>query len=416
MQHIKKIIEKNLKNLSKEEREEFRNVILETFSTMTSNIEKRMEKFESKILSSVGSKNEAEDINILLIEKNDYYLYEDKFFPIVSLENEDELKDILMSDEKILKEVYLPFSPNELKKIENDVFYGEIKFENNVYNLKFKLEKNNNYKAMTKLLYETFALNNLKWKTVLNPYASKMYFLKIIDFDEELINIGVEKNKIIFSESSIKKYFEKDILLCWNIEIKPIVGESVVAPTKNSIHLEHLLTFSDNKNIYVCPADYYIYMVEKINNEQIVAITEDIKNIVWKVIDIKKIDEEKYKELKYPLFTNKLNFHFINQVRFEKEKKIRTFGELERVANSFEIFNKYFSLKSAKVIDFIEKIETYEVNDFINDEFRLKGQEKKLEIIVSCKKIDEYTIDILSFIISEIQLYFPEYKCVGVIE
>lgn len=407
----------HLKDLSKEERDEFREVVQEAFLNMEKNITERMINFENKILNTIGEREEAEDIYVVLLDKADYYEYETMFFPILSAGEED-LKEIILSEDKIVKEVYLPLLPENLSHIEDEIFIGEIKKEDKIYNIKFRLEKNRKYEKMMKLLYDTFALNNLKWKTILNPYISKMYELKIIDFDKELLDIMTGKEKINFSDSGIKKYLEKDVMLCWNVEIKPIVGESVVSPTRNSIHLNHYLTFSNNKNVYVCPADYYIYMVEKLNTEQILAVTEDIKNIVWKVAEIKKlyrgnIIENLKSKLKYPLFTNEMNFHFINRIRFKNEKRIRTFGELERIANSFKVFSDYFALKEANVVDYVENVKTTEINSFIQDEFRLKGQEKFLKIVVDARKNDEYTLDVLNFIISEIQLYFPEYRCVG---
>ena len=49
------------------------------------------------------------------------------------------------------------------------------------------------------------------------------------------------------------------------------------------------------------------------------------------------------------------------------------------------------------------------MNDFINDEFKMKGKENYLNFYIKIKKYDIYTIDVVSFVLSEIQYYFPEY-------
>ena len=49
------------------------------------------------------------------------------------------------------------------------------------------------------------------------------------------------------------------------------------------------------------------------------------------------------------------------------------------------------------------------MNDFINDEFKMKGKQNYLNFYIKIKKYDIYTIDVVSFVLSEIQHYFPEY-------
>lgn len=417
MRQILKIIEKNMKNLSKEEREEFRNTIQDTFYKIVLNLDKRIEKFEEKILDSVGNENEAEDISVLLLEEKKIHLYEDCFFPILEKEKQN-LKDILLSDEKVLKDIYLPFDDKEMFNYEKQYYNANIKIDEKIFPIKLKLRKNNKYKEQTKLIYETFLLNNLNWKTILNPYGTKMFQLEIVEFDENVLKELNEDTdiKIEYLDSDIKDRLEENVVLCWNIEVKSIVAESVISPTKNNIHLESILAFNNNKHIYICPNNYKIYMTKKINDRYIFAVTEDIKNIVWKIIEIKEIgDRKRFSNLKYPLFENKANLHFINQLRTEKYKRIRTISELQRVANSFPVFTEYFEMENVSVVETFDNIETIEINDFIIDEFRMKGQEKILKIEMRIKRNNEFTKEILNFIISEIQLYFPEYRCVGVI-
>lgn len=109
-----------------------------------------------------------------------------------------------------------------------------------------------------------------------------------------------------------------------------------------------------------------------------------------------------------------MELHFINKLKLEKDLRIRTMTELERILNSFSIFKKYFIFITA-IVENEEKdnIIGYDVNPFILDEFRLKGYQKNLKIKLKALQNDEFTVDILSFIVSEIQLYFPEYKCIG---
>lgn len=414
MQHILKIIENDLKSLNKDEREEFRTAILNSFTRITEGIDKKINKFEKRILGTVGEAKENVDIFIALISKDEYYLYEDKFFPMI--ENvEVSLKDALTIRNGEFKDIYLSIPSDKIEQYNGKILNAFVTIEEEIFQLKLKLIFNSKYKEQVKKLYDVFNLNNLKWKTLLNPYLKKMFTLEIEEYDEKLIPLLNGKEKLDIDKEGLENIWHEDTLLCWNIKEKEVLGEGVIRPTKDRIHLENILNFSSNQKIYICPIENcHVYLVEKIGREQIMIISEDKKNILWKIWEIQEIEEEKLKKLNYKSFNNKMELHFINKLKLEKDLRIRTIIELERILNSFSIFKKYFTFVAAIVTDKEkEKYSGYEVNSFILDEFRLKGYQKPLKIKLKILLNDEFTIDILSFVISEIQLYFPEYKCVG---
>lgn len=414
MQHILKIIENDLKSLTKDEREEFRAAILKSFMKITEGIEEKITSFEKKILETVGDTKENIDIFVALISKDEYYLYEDKLFPMI--ENEEiSLKDILQTNQKKYKDVYLSISSDKIDQYHEKVLDGTIIVNEKEFKVKVKLVLNSKYEEQIKKLYEVFNLNNLKWKTVLNPYLKKIFTIEIIEYEEGLATILDGNEKLNIDKEELENIWYEDILLCWNIKEKKVLGEGIIRPTKDRIHLENILNFSSNKNVYIYPLENcHIYLVEKINQEQVRIISEDKKNIIWKIWEIQDIDEEKIKKLKFKSFNNKMELHFINKLKLEKDLRIRTMTELERILNSFSIFKKYFIFITA-IVENEEKdnIIGYDVNPFILDEFRLKGYQKNLKIKLKALQNDEFTVDILSFIVSEIQLYFPEYKCIG---
>ena len=113
MQHILKIIENDLKSLSRDEREEFRTAILNSFTKITEGIEEKITSFEKRILETVGETRENVDISVALISKEEYYLYEDKLFPIV--ERDDiSIKDMLLINKRKYKDIYLSISSDEI--------------------------------------------------------------------------------------------------------------------------------------------------------------------------------------------------------------------------------------------------------------------------------------------------------------
>lgn len=95
---------------------------------------------------------------------------------------------------------------------------------------------------------------------------------------------------------------------------------------------------------------------------------------------------------------------------------MRSEAEVKRIIKSYKILENKIIYKDYYITDrkIENTMESYDINNFLTDEFKLKGKRENLyiyfEIIEECYLIE----DLLSFLISDIQLMFPEYNCIGV--
>ena len=75
---------------------------------------------------------------------------------------------------------------------------------------------------------------------------------------------------------------------------------------------------------------------------------------------------------------------------------------------------KFLNFVDAKIKNKSRKIETYSMENFIDFEFRTGDRSQTFEFSFRPADEDFYlNRDILSFLITEIQHFFPEYNCVG---
>ena len=65
------------------------------------------------------------------------------------------------------------------------------------------------------------------------------------------------------------------------------------------------------------------------------------------------------------------------------------------------------------VIKKADKIATYSTEAFIDYEFRTGSREYTLELVFQAKQQDYRNVDVLSFLVTSLQHYFPEYTCAG---
>lgn len=420
MERLKKVIEDELKNLDVNERNLLRITSLYTLNNLINIVQERMDNFERNILDTTVQKNESIYIGSIMIPKKDLYLYEVTYSPILESDlEENDLKKVLTdeTEEKVLKRVFINLGLDKLTQLENEIFEGKVYCNGKEYILKLKLEIENKYLEKMKLLYDIFCLNGIKWKTYNIPYIRKMFKIVITEYDKELEKELKGGEEIFINKGELAPYWIEDYVIVWNIKEESASSDGLIRPTLNKIHYEHTVVFENVARVYLCPhSDNKIYMVAKTKDNSMKIITDESRQIKWTFWNILPIENRDYSKMKYMSFDNKIDNNFINQIKMENDLRIRNKGEIYRVLNSYKDVRKYLKLENINITsEEIESEKLYEINDFIIDEFKLKGKKAYMyfEFIPLIKDI--FTNDILSFIISEFQLYFPEYECKGVL-
>jgi len=111
---------------------------------------------------------------------------------------------------------------------------------------------------------------------------------------------------------------------------------------------------------------------------------------------------------------NKRDLGFIGRYASVKSMVIRTRGEINRQLQAFEL-SKELRLQDMEVLDkYNREIETENLNSFIDDNIRLDAYKKILLMKFKPEDREDFLVyDKMSFLASEIQLIFPEYRCIG---
>lgn len=418
MERLKKIIENELKRLDINERDLLRKTALSTIENLINIVEKRMNNFEKTILDTAIQKYEDISVGSLMVPKSELYLYEVDYTPILKSDLEEiDLKKLLSEDrkEKIFKRVFIKLDLEELKKLEGKIVTGKVYCNGKEYSLKFKLQLATEYLERMKLLYDIFCLNGIKWRTYNIPYIRKMFKLILIEYDVELESELKGDEEVIIDKGELKPYWVEEHIIIWNIKEEITSSDGVIKPTVNRVHYEHTVMFENVKRVYLSPqAEGEIYTVEKKSDNSIKIVTDESRPVKWHFWNILALENKDYSRLEFAFFDNRVDNNFLNQIKLENDIRLRNKGEIYRVINSYRDVRRYLKLENIIVTS--EKKETlnlYEINDFIVDEFKLKGKKTYIYFEFTPLIQDEFTKDILSFIISELQLYFPEYECKG---
>ena len=137
--------------------------------------------------------------------------------------------------------------------------------------------------------------------------------------------------------------------------------------------------------------------------------------VEWEILQVLQRAKPWNEEFEFELLTNEKKDEFMNKLMQKNYKSIKTFAEINRLAQSFKVSER-LKLEEIEILD-KEAFNSYsyDFNYFIEDEIRLNSQQEIMVLKFSASvSLGYLKYDMLSFIVSEIQLSFPEYLCKGV--
>ena len=140
MKELGEIIEIELKNLSLEERRIFREDSLKTFYELLEKTKQNMNSFENHILESIGKDSDDVNIETFLVPEDTMYLFEESYSSILKKETEESFLDIIETEEKIYKRIFITDSYDKIQKLDGKKLKGSINVKGETYSVDFVLK------------------------------------------------------------------------------------------------------------------------------------------------------------------------------------------------------------------------------------------------------------------------------------
>ena len=112
--------------------------------------------------------------------------------------------------------------------------------------------------------------------------------------------------------------------------------------------------------------------------------------------------------------SNSKDLGFIGRFASVKNMVIRTRAEIARIIEAYKLNDELFFSEVTVLENYKKQIETINFNSFIDDNIRNDNYKNIMLLTFKTKRPDDFLIyDKMSFLVSEIQFLFPEYKCIG---
>jgi hypothetical protein len=378
---------------------------------------------EERIFSEIEDKEKRYDVYVTVNNIDNIDPVDDFLYPIISTDLEEKKNDAGKIYEKLIKNeevcLYTVFMNCDYLKIKEIMrskkkYTGEIITDNQKYKIKVKLEQNKSYINEIENLYEIFQKNSFCWKTINNPYANKFFDVIITDC-EALENEENEIKEINIDFEEIEEYKMTDVIPLWNVKRMSVKSDGFPMPALDRVNFEHLISLKKLglDNGYLVDENEGLVKYVMRTSDSLTIVSPEEKASSWNILKISGQGKEQERKLQFELVSNSRKKSFINKFAQKNSQAIRTKGEIARIVNSFEV-SKYFELTEIEIIDSKPKRgTTYDMNYFIIDDIRVAKDKKVMNLKFKANKDSIIIYDLLSFIISEIQMYFPEYQCEG---
>lgn len=317
----------------------------------------------------------------------------------------------------VIASIYMKCSNREILQLlnEKESFKGVIKTENGDYNINVKAKRCNKYINQIDKLYKTFQQNNVVWTTINCPYACK--FIDIV-----LTNpISLSKDEVI-SEITIDlgkydKYKQVNVVPIWNVKMLEVEENSFPMPAIDRINYEHRLALESfgTQNGYLVALGSVEYLYTLRREKELIVVSKSDSQQPWKLLQVEKPPDVIRHNSAFELLNNKRDLGFAGRYAAIKSLVIRTKSELDRLLNSYDQ-SKSVLFQGMEILECYEETkETLDCNSFVDDNIRDGVNKKTMLLKFKVEHGESYLIyDKISFLVSEIQMLFPEYDCVGV--
>lgn len=406
-----------------EERKLLKDILNSVFVNVVDYNEQMFDKLSNDLLKEIEYQEDQYTIFSSLVSRENYDPVDEFLYPMNISDTKEEIYDEkkLLDDlegkkESFLTRIFLECDYLMLQNILKQEFYpGTLYTENHSYDIQIRLKQSYIYRKGIEELYQSFVRNGVIWTTLNCPYIEKFVDVYLVDMTD-MMNKDEKITNLEFNLGEYNAYQKRDMIPLWNVKTVMLPSLTFPVPAKDHVNYQHELTLAKEGKEHgylVCFDDSFTGYVKR--NEDTMTVIAPVSEISdWKV---KKVvtppKESKLRSHVYELMTNQIRNSFINRYSKKHGKVIRTKAELIRVVQSFEV------AKSIQLADFSIKDsskaakESYQMDFFLIDEIREQNNKKILLLDFKAGELDFLTRDKISFLVSELQQYFPEYLCEG---
>lgn len=423
MSDMEEMIKKEISQIGNlNERVVFKDIVEQIFLSLYEANQEMYSTLEHRIMDDLAFDINRYRICTCIVEKE----FLDRSHHLLSPMIENDLKeknyDAVLIEEQLqeegsffVKTLFMECDFIQIQKLlQKEKIGGWIRTKNESYPAEFMLKRNEVYLGEIAHLYEVFVSNGVTWQTVNAPYLYKFVDVYLTSNIYKL-PAGEEIVDIVPNLEEFGEWAHDNFIPLWNIRKLTLNSVGFPVPCEDHKSFEHVISIREygNEHVYLIDDSEHIVSVRQSENHLLVMgnVPDGIK---WKVYMIRSGQNRKFDRFTYPVMTNQRKDEFVERFFKRQGMNVKTAAELRRFISGFGL-EEYVEFSGYELTDHKKEIpETYSMNSFILDEIRDNEYRKCLLLKFKGKGKNTFLLrDIMSFLVSEVQMLYPEYLCEG---
>lgn len=385
--------------------------------------EENYRRLERRVYDEVENDEGKYGVCMAVLKKADLDPISPFFFPLCP-EDEEELSiDLAALPESVgagisfpLFSVFLEAARPlclELRRAHRE-FSGALITDKAEYKAYFRLCADLRYKKAVEHLYDTFCANSVSWTTMNCVWLDKFFMVELTRL-EELPGEKERFGSIHIELEELARFVCYDVLPVWNIETILYNSADFVMPCISGVNYEHEFPTAKygEQNGFLIEQNRDIAQVRR-ERGKLSIITPQETFDQWTAKKVVAGAVTPPIGSLYPLLSNRKADSFTRRMAERTGVRLQTRAEITRRINEFGL-ERYARLKAVELVSGRgpENGILGEMNDFIRDELLDREGQKTLVLTFETDLLRFYTEDIVNFLVSELQRYFEEYRCLG---
>lgn len=410
-----------------QQRRLLRNLMSGVFLNLVEYQEELNRQLERRVFEEVGEYDGKYDVFVSICTREEWDPLHEYLYPMLPEDTEAgkiNLRGVVSGlsggEEVRLGTLFLECKYADIQQLllGNRRFKGELVTTGGRYAVECKLERNMAYIREIEKLYHIFLSNGLPWKTVNHPYAHKFVDVVLTGVEGEL---GEEEEALELTVhlEEYEQYKRADMVPLWNIQHLELKTGGFPVPAADRVNFEHVLPLRKTgvQHGYLVDVDDGSIRYIKRSPEELTVVSPLEKSDTWQVLKLVEPVASAISKPGYALMSNRQKADFIGSYQRQRGQIVRSRGEILRLVHSFA------AVESLELVDVeirpagVSPAITYELNRFITDEVRVDNGKWRMCLKFGdrgfSRRLAFMAEDVMSFLVSEVQLLFPEYRCEG---
>ena len=398
-------IQKRLREIDDlDERKFAKNLLLESLGKIFHWTENKYRALEQRVLDEMELSWKRFSVYMTIVERAAYDPINSFWFPLCE-------EDVKAAEKQEYKTIYLAADDENCRRFsEQKTITGTDKKTGE--SISFKIEKTAAYQERMQKLYTLFSGNHIPWQTVNMGHVER--FFDLIPAEDSHME---SDTAISFGEWD--RYIRWEMIPLWNIERREVHSVEYRVPCIDEIFYEHIFYLPEAEGAedgYLAEAEEDILSIRCEENRILLRTKEDTLGdaMIYRLRQNRPEPEYGYW---YPVLSNckkdNLAARYLQQTGNFIQTPMELYRKIEEMSEGYKI-----DILSYEITDRVEEESLWgDMNSFMGEQ--IFSQDKRNILLLRIKR-EQQEKDYLyepriRYILTQLQMEFLEYRCVGIL-